>query len=108
MKQAICRFIYHKLLGWKAELIAFACRFHGAPPVVKLRGESRLRRERRSRGRWCHALADGLRGKGNRPTRRIGRLDLLASYMTERYRRAVISYVQSVVAAPLLAFLPVK
>ena len=38
----------------------------------------------------------------------IGRLDLLASYMTERYRRAVISYVQSVVAAPLLAFLPVK
>ncbi|MFT3779084.1 MAG: hypothetical protein QM772_12535 [Ottowia sp.] len=38
----------------------------------------------------------------------IGRLDLLASYLTERYRRAVISYVQSVVAAPLLAFLPVK
>lgn len=38
----------------------------------------------------------------------IGRLDLLAAYMTERYRRAAISYVQSIVAAPLLAFLPVK
>jgi hypothetical protein len=38
----------------------------------------------------------------------IGRLDLLATYMTERYRRAVISYVQGVVAAPVLAFLPVK
>ena len=38
----------------------------------------------------------------------IGRLDLLATYMTERYRRAAISYVQSIVAAPLLAFLPVK
>ena len=38
----------------------------------------------------------------------IGRLDLLANYMTERYRRAVIGYVQGVVAAPILAFLPVK
>ena len=38
----------------------------------------------------------------------IGRLDLLASYMTERYRRAVIGYVQGIVAAPILAFLPVK
>ena len=38
----------------------------------------------------------------------IGRLDLLASYMTERYRRAVIGYVQGLVAAPLLVFLPVK
>ena len=38
----------------------------------------------------------------------IGRLDLLASYATERYRRAVIGYVQGVVAAPLLAFLPVR
>ncbi len=38
----------------------------------------------------------------------IGRLDLLASYMTERYRRAAISYAQGVVAAPILAFLPVK
>ena len=38
----------------------------------------------------------------------IGRLDLLAAYMTERYRRAAISYVQSILAAPLLAFLPVK
>lgn len=38
----------------------------------------------------------------------IGRLDLLASYMTERYRRAVIGYVQGLVAAPLLAFLPVR
>ena len=38
----------------------------------------------------------------------IGRLDLLASYMTERYRRAAISYVQGMVAAPILAFLPVR
>lgn len=38
----------------------------------------------------------------------IGRLDLLASYMTERYRRAVIGYVQNLVAAPLLTFLPVR
>ena len=38
----------------------------------------------------------------------IGRLDLLASYMTERYRRAVIGYVQGLVAAPLLVFLPVR
>ena len=38
----------------------------------------------------------------------IGRLDLLASYMTERYRRAAIGYVQGMVAAPVLAFLPVK
>ena len=38
----------------------------------------------------------------------IGRLDLLASYMTERYRRAAIGYAQGLVAAPLLEFLPVK
>ncbi len=38
----------------------------------------------------------------------IGRLDLLATYMTERYRRAGINYVQGLVAAPFLAFLPVK
>lgn len=38
----------------------------------------------------------------------IGRLDLLATYMTERVRRAAISYVQGMVAAPVLAFLPVK
>ncbi len=38
----------------------------------------------------------------------IGRLDLLAAYTTERYRRAAISYVQGLLAAPLLAFLPVK
>jgi len=38
----------------------------------------------------------------------IGRLDLLAAYTTERYRRAAIGYVQGLVAAPLLAFLPVK
>lgn len=38
----------------------------------------------------------------------IGRLDLLAAYLTERYRRAVIGYVQGLLAAPLLAFLPVR
>ena len=38
----------------------------------------------------------------------IGRLDLLATYTTERYRRAAIDYMQSLVAAPFLVFLPVK
>jgi hypothetical protein len=38
----------------------------------------------------------------------IGRLDLLASYMVERYRRAGIDYVQGLVMAPFLAFVPVK
>jgi len=38
----------------------------------------------------------------------IGRLDLLASYMTERYRRAAINYVQGLVMAPILVFLSVK
>ncbi|QTD47506.1 hypothetical protein J1M35_20060 [Ottowia testudinis] len=38
----------------------------------------------------------------------IGRLDLLASTMTERYRRAAIGYVQGLALAPVLAFLPVK
>lgn len=38
----------------------------------------------------------------------IGRLDLLAAFATERYRRAAIDYVQGLVAAPFLAFLPVK
>lgn len=38
----------------------------------------------------------------------IGRLDLLAAYMTERHRRAAIGWVQGWVAAPLLAFLPVR
>lgn len=38
----------------------------------------------------------------------IGRLDLIATTLTERHRRAAISYVQGFVAAPLLAFLPVR
>jgi hypothetical protein len=38
----------------------------------------------------------------------IGRLDLLASSMTERYRRAAIGYVQGLLMAPALVFLPVK
>jgi hypothetical protein len=38
----------------------------------------------------------------------IGRLDLLASYMTERYRRAGIDYVQGLLMAPFLAFAPVR
>jgi hypothetical protein len=38
----------------------------------------------------------------------IGRLDLLAAYTTEKYRRAFISYGQGMVAGPLLQFLPVK
>lgn len=38
----------------------------------------------------------------------IGRLDLVARFNTERYRRAVISYGQGWIAGPLLQFLPVK
>ena len=38
----------------------------------------------------------------------IGRLDLLAGYATERYRRSVIGYGQSLVAGPFLQFLPVR
>lgn len=38
----------------------------------------------------------------------IGRLDLVASYSTERYRRSVIGYGQGLVAGPFLQFLPVR
>ncbi|WP_370682577.1 hypothetical protein [Comamonas sp. GB3 AK4-5] len=38
----------------------------------------------------------------------IGRLDLLASYATERYRRSAIGYGQSLIAGPFLQFLPVR
>ena len=38
----------------------------------------------------------------------IGRLDLIADYTTERYRRSVIGYGQGLVAGPFLQFLPVK
>lgn len=38
----------------------------------------------------------------------IGRLDLIANYTTERYRRAVIGYGQGLLAGPFLQFLPVR
>ncbi|WP_245587326.1 alpha/beta hydrolase family protein [Comamonas composti] len=38
----------------------------------------------------------------------IGRLDLIASYTTERYRRSVIGYAQGLVAGPFFQFLPVQ
>jgi hypothetical protein len=38
----------------------------------------------------------------------IGRLDLLSEVLTEKYRRAVISYVQSLAGATFLQFLPVR
>jgi hypothetical protein len=38
----------------------------------------------------------------------IGRLDVLAEFMTEKYRRAGINYVQNLLGAPLLQFLPVR
>ena len=38
----------------------------------------------------------------------IGRLDLLAAVVTEKYRRAVITYVQSFAGASFLQFLPVR
>jgi hypothetical protein len=38
----------------------------------------------------------------------IGRLDLLAAYLTEKYRRAAIGYLQSLLGGQFLQFLPVK
>lgn len=38
----------------------------------------------------------------------IGRLDLLSSVLTEKYRRAVITYVQSLLGGTFLQFLPVR
>ncbi len=38
----------------------------------------------------------------------IGRLDLLAGYLTERFRRTAINYVQSLTFTPILGFLPVR
>ena len=38
----------------------------------------------------------------------IGRLDLLAELVTEKYRRAAVSYVQNLVGGSLLQFLPVR
>lgn len=38
----------------------------------------------------------------------VGRLDLLATYLTEKYRRAAIGYVQNLFGGQFLQFLPVK
>lgn len=38
----------------------------------------------------------------------IGRLDLLAAYLTEKYRRAAIGYVQGLFGGQFLQFLPVR
>lgn len=38
----------------------------------------------------------------------IGRLDLLSALLTEKYRRAVIAYVQSLLGGTFLQFLPVR
>ena len=38
----------------------------------------------------------------------IGRLDLLSSMLTEKYRRAVITYVQNLLGGTFLQFLPVR
>ncbi len=38
----------------------------------------------------------------------IGRLDLLAAVLTEKYRRAVIGYVQNLIGGGFLQFLPVR
>ncbi len=38
----------------------------------------------------------------------IGRLDVLSEFLTEKYRRAGINYVQNLLGAPLLQFLPVR
>lgn len=38
----------------------------------------------------------------------VGRLDLLAEFITEKYRRAGINYVQNILGASFLQFLPVR
>jgi hypothetical protein len=38
----------------------------------------------------------------------IGRLDLLAVVLTEKYRRAVVAYAQNLVGGTFLQFLPVR
>lgn len=38
----------------------------------------------------------------------IGRLDLIAAYTTERYRRSIIGYGQGLLAGPFMQFLPVR
>lgn len=38
----------------------------------------------------------------------VGRLDLMAQFMTEKYRRAGISYVQNLLGGSFLQFLPVR
>jgi hypothetical protein len=38
----------------------------------------------------------------------IGRLDMLSAFVTEKYRRAAISYVQNLVGGSFLQFLPVR
>ena len=38
----------------------------------------------------------------------IGRLDLLASMLSEKYRRAVVTYVQNLLGGTFLQFLPVR
>lgn len=38
----------------------------------------------------------------------VGRLDLLAEFVTEKYRRAGINYVQNILGASFLQFLPVR
>jgi len=38
----------------------------------------------------------------------VGRLDLLAEFLTEKYRRAGITYVQNLIGGSFLQFLPVR
>ena len=38
----------------------------------------------------------------------VGRLDLLAEFVTEKYRRVGINYVQNLFGGSLLQFLPVR
>ncbi len=38
----------------------------------------------------------------------MGRLDLVAAYLTEKYRRAAIGYVQGLLGGQFLQFLPVR
>jgi hypothetical protein len=63
---------------------------------------------------WSLLMADEITGPQRNLSferefgKAIGRLDLLAEVVTEKYRRAVISYVQNFVGGTFLQFLPVR
>ena len=74
---------------------------------------SRLAQRRNAQGQPL-LLADEIGAQGRNLSferefgKIIARLDLLAAFTTEKYRRAAISYVQGIVGGTFLQFLPVR